>query len=92
MAREALSNAARHAQARRTRVVARVEDDDLVLRIEDDGLGFDPTAARSAGHLGLTNLRDRAAAFGGSIAIESTLGAGTTLSIRIPVNVGESSS
>jgi signal transduction histidine kinase len=92
MAREALSNAARHAQARRTRVVARVEDDDLVLRIEDDGLGFDPTAARSAGHLGLTNLCDRAAAFGGSIAIESTLGAGTTLSIRIPVNVGESSS
>jgi signal transduction histidine kinase len=89
MAREALSNAARHARARHTRVVARVDGNELLLQIVDDGIGFDPLAARSAGHLGLANLHDRAAGFGGSLSIESTLGAGTILSIRITISVGE---
>jgi signal transduction histidine kinase len=89
MAREALSNAARHARARRTRITTRIEHGMLVLRVEDDGVGFDTTAARSAGHLGLANLYDRAATFGGSVSIESTLGAGTTLSIRVPLSTAE---
>jgi signal transduction histidine kinase len=89
MAREALSNAARHARARRTRIVMRIEDGVLVLRVEDDGVGFDTKAARSAGHLGLANLYDRAAAFGGAVSVESTLGAGTTLSIRVPISTSE---
>jgi signal transduction histidine kinase len=89
MTREALSNAARHARARRTRIVMRIEDGMLVIRVEDDGVGFDPTAVRSAGHLGLANLYDRAAAFGGTVTIESTLGSGTTLSIRSPITIAE---
>ena len=89
MTREALSNAARHARARRTRIVMRVEGEMLVLRVEDDGVGFDTNAVRSTGHLGLANLRERAAAFGGTVSIESTLGAGTTLSIRVPIGAAE---
>jgi signal transduction histidine kinase len=89
MTREALSNAARHARARRTRIVMRIDDGSLILRIEDDGVGFDTTAVRSAGHLGLANLYHRAAAFGGAVTIESTLGAGTTLSIRVPIATSE---
>jgi signal transduction histidine kinase len=89
MAREALSNAARHARARRTNIVLRLDGDALVLRIEDDGIGFDPGAVRSIGHLGLANLHDRAAALGGTVAIESTLGAGTSLSIRVPISTAE---
>jgi signal transduction histidine kinase len=89
MTREALSNAARHARARRTRIVMRVEDGMLVLCVEDDGVGFDTKAVRSSGHLGLANLHDRAAAFGGTVSIESTLGAGTTLSIRVPISTAE---
>lgn len=89
MTREALSNAARHARARRTRIVLRVEDGMLALRVEDDGVGFDTKAVRSAGHLGLANLHDRATALGGMVTIESTLGAGTTLSIRVPINSAE---
>ena len=89
MTREALSNASRHARARRTRIVMRIEDGILVLRVEDDGVGFDTTADRSAGHLGLANLYDRAAGFGGAVSIESTLGAGTTLSIRVPISNAE---
>ena len=89
MTREALSNASRHARARRTRIVMNVEEAMLVLRVEDDGIGFDTQAVRSAGHLGLANLHDRAAAFGGTVSIESTLGAGTTLSIRVPIAASE---
>lgn len=89
MAREALSNAARHARARRTRIVMRTEEGMIVLRVEDDGVGFDPNAVRPARHLGLANLYDRAAAFGGTVSIESTLGAGTTLTIRVPISNAE---
>jgi signal transduction histidine kinase len=89
MTREALSNAARHARARRTKIVMRIEEGMLVLRVEDDGVGFDTRADRSAGHLGLANLYDRAAGFGGAVSIESTLGAGTTLSIRVPISTAE---
>ena len=85
MTREALSNAARHARAKRTRIVMRTDGDAIVLRVEDDGVGFDPSAVLSAAHLGLANLHDRATAFGGTVTIESTLGEGTTLSIRVPI-------
>ena len=92
MTREALSNAARHARARRIAIVMRVEDAILVLRIEDDGVGFDTNVVRSAGHLGLANVHARAAAFGGSASVESTLGAGTSLTIRIPIPSAEHAS
>ena len=85
MTREALSNAARHARAQRTKIVMRVEDEAVILRVEDDGMGFDTKAAVSAGHLGLANLHDRAAGFGATVTIESTLGEGTALSIRVPI-------
>jgi signal transduction histidine kinase len=89
MAREALSNAARHARARRVRIVVRADETTLVLGVEDDGVGFDPNAPRTSGHLGIANLYDRAAAFGGSVSIESTLGAGTVLTIRVPLTAVE---
>jgi signal transduction histidine kinase len=89
MAREALSNAARHARARQTRIVARVTDGLFVLGIEDDGIGFDPTATRPAGHLGLANLSDRAAGLGGTVSIVSSPGDGTILTIRVPIGHAE---
>jgi len=89
MAREALSNAARHARARRIRIALRIEDRMLVLRLEDDGVGFDSLAIQAPGHFGLANLRDRAEALGGSIVIESTIGAGTQLSIHVPIAAAE---
>ena len=89
MTREALSNAARHARARRTKIALRLEDEMLILEVEDDGVGFDPSAVRSAGHLGLANLHARAGALGGKVTIESRLGVGTTLSMRIPVTTME---
>ena len=55
--------------------------------VRDDGPGFDPTAA-TAGE-GMQILTDRVAALGGSIAIESTLGLGTTVTGRVPARTLE---
>ena len=83
MAREALRNVERHAKA--TRVVMRLEVIDgilLQLRIEDNGVGFDP-AAVPAGHYGLVGLREQAELIGATLEIESTLGTGTILGIGL---------
>jgi signal transduction histidine kinase len=89
MAREALSNAARHSHATRMTIDLRVEDDTVILSVADDGVGFDPGEIRSTSHLGLTNLHERAASLGGSISIASTLGTGTTLSFQVPIGEPE---
>ena len=85
MAREALSNAARHARATRIRLTMRSDAGSIELTVEDDGVGFDVTEEPPAGHLGLANLRQRAAALGGIMTIESSPGKGTRLNIRIPL-------
>lgn len=85
MAREALSNAARHARARRAAVILEHADGALVLTISDDGVGFDPSAARQSRHLGLANLRARAVAIGGSLEIRSSPGSGTGIIVRVPL-------
>ncbi|HEU0237639.1 MAG TPA: GAF domain-containing sensor histidine kinase [Candidatus Limnocylindrales bacterium] len=84
MAREALSNAARHSRASRARIELSSDDEWLTLRIEDNGVGFDPDATRDGRHLGLVNLRGRAAALGGSLAIDSRPGDGASIIVRLP--------
>jgi len=91
MSREALSNAARHARASRIRLAMRDTEGVLELSVEDDGVGFDAAEEPPAGHLGLANLRQRAAALGGIMSIESSPGSGTRLSIRIPLTSEERS-
>ncbi|HZV49298.1 MAG TPA: GAF domain-containing sensor histidine kinase [Candidatus Dormibacteraeota bacterium] len=83
MAREGLSNVVRHAQARRCRLRLKGEGQAAVLSVEDDGVGFDPEQARSAGQ-GLRNLRERAEALGGGMRISSLPGRGTVVRIRLP--------
>ena len=85
MTREALSNATRHARATTIRLALRSVAGAIVLTVEDDGVGFDVGDEPPAGHLGLANLRQRAAALGGMMTIESSPGEGTWLEIRIPL-------
>jgi signal transduction histidine kinase len=84
---EALQNAAKHAGAGASAVIT-VREDDGGLRFEvvDDGAGFDASGAR--GGVGLTNMRDRVGAVGGTIRLESTVGRGTTLAGLIPLGDG----
>jgi signal transduction histidine kinase len=85
IAREALSNVARHSGAAHATLAVTVSGDTLILRIEDDGVGFEPDRRLSATHFGLANLRDRAAAFGGTLAIESGPGSGTRIIVGLPI-------
>jgi signal transduction histidine kinase len=80
---EALSNAAKYADA--THVIVRLDDSpgELCFEVNDDGVGFDPVRAR--GGTGLQGMADRLAAIGGQIEIRSTTGDGTTVIGRIPV-------
>lgn len=83
-AREAISNALRHAEAKSVSVVLGREDGAALLEVEDDGRGFEPQAATDTGQ-GLGNLRARAEALGGTLEIRSEPGAGTSVRIRIPL-------
>ena len=85
LAREALSNVGRHANAATCRLSLARSDTVALLEIDDDGQGFDPAAASGGGGQGLRNLRERAASLGGEISIQSTPGEGTTVRVTIPL-------
>lgn len=89
IAREAVSNVARHSGATQATLSLQLAGDTAELRIEDDGRGFDPAQRFGTGHFGLANLRNRAAAVHGSLAIESEPGKGTRIIVRLPVATGE---
>ncbi|XVQ09671.1 GAF domain-containing protein [Spirillospora sp. CA-255316] len=78
--REALSNIARHAGATEAAVVVEIGDD-LVLRIDDDGIGIPATGRRS----GLRNMQERAEALGGAFTAERRPGGGTALRWSVPL-------
>ena len=81
---EALTNAVKHSEA--TSLTVEIEAADNVLRIgvQDDGVG----GAEFAGGSGLVGLRDRVEALGGRIALQSTPGLGTSLSVELPLSPG----
>jgi signal transduction histidine kinase len=78
---EALTNVVKHARARRAEVSATVGGDQLQLEVRDDGVG----GAKVEGSSGLLGLRDRAAALGGTLAVESPPGRGTVIAATLPV-------
>jgi signal transduction histidine kinase len=86
VAQEALHNALRHAAAGTVRMELHgTPARGALLRITDDGRGFDPGAVRGAGrHLGLVSMRDRAAAVGGTLRVESAPGEGTVVELEVP--------
>ncbi|MFJ4623611.1 GAF domain-containing sensor histidine kinase [Streptomyces sp. NPDC088812] len=85
VAQEALHNALRHSGAEHVEVSLHRRGPAAVLRVTDDGGGFDPTTVRRAGrHLGLVSMRDRASGVGGSLVVESAPGKGTTIEMEAP--------
>ena len=82
---EALTNVARHANARSVSILVERRQQDVIAVIEDDGIGFDVEQIHGYRHLGLAGIRERAELLGGSITIESSLGSGTSLYIRLPL-------
>jgi signal transduction histidine kinase len=83
--REALSNVARHAKARRVDVGLDVGDE-AVLRVTDDGVGPAGKGEQiEVGGFGLRNMASRADALGGSVTLEPAMGGGTRLEWRVPI-------
>jgi signal transduction histidine kinase len=81
---ESLTNIARHASASRVIISMEKGDRRLLVRVADNGCGFDPAVVAKKRGFGLLGMRERAIALGGKMQIESTVGNGTTVSIDLP--------
>ncbi|WP_199848230.1 sensor histidine kinase, partial [Streptomyces dysideae] len=85
-AQEALTNVRKHARAKMVRVQLLGVDDGCLMRIVDDGVGYDPLEVESRpGHLGLTLIHERAQMAGGWSRVESEPGSGTTVEFWVPL-------
>ena len=83
---ELLSNTLRHAKASSLEVYLKQLQDMVVLRMVDDGVGFDAKQASSNGNYGLANTKERAAAMGGTAKVVSVVGQGTSVEVRVPLS------
>jgi two-component system, NarL family, sensor kinase len=89
-ARELLANINKHAGAALVTIRLSRSGDRIVLTVADDGSGFEPSIVEqrvAEGHIGLASLQARFDAMGGAMAIDSTLGAGTTVTVTSPPEV-----
>jgi len=89
LAQGALTNVVRHAQAQSVNVRWSNQGGTLNMSISDDGCGFEVRASLEAQSYGLLSMRERARMCGGSLSIESSPGAGTTVSLTIPAGAIE---
>jgi signal transduction histidine kinase len=96
LVQEGLTNVLKHADASKVSIVLEKKKQGLALVIEDDGVGFDSeTVGRLASGsgrppgLGLSGMKERVALLGGTIAIESSQGNGSTIFVQIPLEASE---
>ena len=85
IAQEALTNIARHANARHVTLGLVTTPDQVRLRVEDDGQGFDPSLVPK-GRYGLIGLSERSKLLGGVLKLESSPGAGTRVEVLVPLD------
>ncbi|MCF3106729.1 sensor histidine kinase [Streptomyces roseoverticillatus] len=90
LTQEALANVARHAHADRAAVTLAFLDGQVTLDIYDDGVGFTPGDGPADGRrtFGLHGMRERIAALGGTLTVESAPGEGTAIAAAVPVDSG----
>lgn len=87
LAQESMTNAIKHAAPENIRIALEFGENSLELRIEDDGIGFEPGNAPglAEGHLGLQGMRERMKRLGGTVKVESAPGQGTVIRARVPL-------
>lgn len=90
IALEALNNSLKHAHASEVTVELRCEADELILVVADDGVGFDERTPGVETGLGLAGMQERAARLGGKLDIESDMGAGVRVTLRLNCSIAES--
>ena len=90
IAQEALTNVAKHSRADHVEVILERRADQVVLIIEDDGVGFDPgDAGTTRQGLGLSGMEERASLVGATVQIESAVGRGTTVLVRMTTTAAD---
>jgi len=89
--REALTNAAKHAQVRRVSVFTEVSGAEVFALVRDRGRGFDPAARPGGDRRGIADsIEARMAGQGGSAVVRSAVGTGTEVELRMPLSRGAS--
>jgi signal transduction histidine kinase len=86
IAQAALANVARHAEASRAVIGLTKGKKSLTLTIMDNGKGIDRKLIYGGGSLGITSMRERTLALGGTFALAGSRSRGTTLTVRIPLS------
>jgi signal transduction histidine kinase len=84
ISREALRNAIKYSGASRIKVTLRQDGDDVRLNVDDNGSGFSPHLVDASRHFGLALMRERIELAGGALQVNSAVGMGTRLSVRLP--------
>jgi PAS domain S-box-containing protein len=85
---ECLTNIIRHAQAKSVRIALYQQEESILLIVEDDGVGFhDSGSSNTLGSLGLLGMKERAQFCGGDVQISTSPGNGTTITVRVPVDI-----
>ena len=84
VAQEALRNASKYSRASSVTAELQCDQDVLLLRVADDGAGFDPASVNGDG-LGLISMRERMRLIGGELAVQSKPGGGTQVEARVPL-------
>lgn len=82
VAQEALNNVARHARIGRAKLSLQVADESLHLRIEDSGIGFEPSSVQFG--LGILSMRERASLMRGTLRVDSADAEGTCVELTVP--------
>ena len=85
IAQASLQNIVKHAHAKHVTVQLVHRERELRLSIEDDGVGFDPSAVKGKGSLGLVSMEERARLLNAEFSIESKLRHGTRIAVRVPL-------
>lgn len=89
IAQEALNNVAKHSRAKNVDVMLERRSDRVTLIVEDDGVGFDAGHENGAGEgFGLAGMQERATLVGATLQIESAVGKGTTILVRMDASTG----
>jgi signal transduction histidine kinase len=84
IAQEVLNNILKHAQAHKVTVQLGRKQQQVMLEITDDGIGFEPTTIQEKGGLGLEGMKERVALLGGHLRVCSKPGQGTTVQVEVP--------
>jgi signal transduction histidine kinase len=87
VAREAMTNAARHSKASVVSVTLERSEGLIRLRVEDDGIGFLPQSVDQEAHFGLQLIRERVEAAGGTVFVTSELSVGTRVVANLPTDI-----